>query len=397
METDAIFTSAVIRIKVIGVGGGGNSVVLRLAQDKLPGVELIAVNSDVKQLGALQTEGVATLQIGERLTKGRGSGGMAEVGREAALADERRLRAALRDADLVFLTATMGGGIGTGAAPVIAEYLRDMGILSIGVVTAPFSFEGRRKMRTAQEGIVQLQALMDGLIVVHNDNLLKIIEDKKMSMVNAFKASDEVLRQAILCITELLLTIGVINVDFADVRAIFQQSRSSDAILGIGVSENGRVIEAVQKAIASPLIERPLDGARGVILNISGNETLSLHAVTEATEYIDEHTHPNVNIIFGTVLDKEMGDKVRVTLVATDFVDSVVSALPPLNPRSLGERVANATANIMETQAEEDGEAPARAKSPVSAARNLDLSVPAFMEKKKDKTLPPFPSFSPQQ
>lgn len=397
METDTSFTSAVVRIKVVGVGGGGNSVVARLAQDRMPGVELIAVNTDAKQLGVLQAAGVSTLQIGERLTKGRGSGGDSKLGQEAALADENRLRSALRDADLVFVTASMGGGVGTGAAPVVARCLRELNILSIGVVTAPFSFEGKRKMRVALEGILQLQSLMDGLIVIHNDNLMKILEDRKMPMVKAFKAADEVLRQAIRCISEVILTTGVINVDFADVRSIFRQSHSSDAILGIGTSGQGRVIEAVQKAITSPLIERPLDGARGIILNISGDESLSLYEVTEATEFVDEHTHPDVNIILGTVIEKGMGDEVRATLVATDFVDSVVSALPPLPNRDLGRAVANASPNITESEERKapavsgnfSSDAASQAGKILPLPRWEELSVPDFMGKKK--TLPSWP------
>ena len=201
-----------------------------------------------------------------------------------------------------------------------------------------------------------------------------------MPMSKAFKAADEVLRQAIRCISEVILTTGVINVDFADVRSIFRQNRSSDAILGIGTSGEGRVIEAVKKAIASPLVERPLDGARGIILNISGDESLSLYEVTEATEFIDEHTHPDVNIILGTVIEKGMGNEVRATIVATDFVDSVVSALPPIPNRDLGRAVANASPNIAEPEERKASSASAE-KSPLPRGRE-DLSVPDFMEKK---------------
>lgn len=213
-----------------------------------------------------------------------------------------------------------------------------------------------------------------------------------MPMSKAFKAADEVLRQAIRCISEVILTTGVINVDFADVRSIFRQNRSSDAILGIGTSGEGRVIEAVKKAIASPLVERPLDGARGIILNISGDESLSLYEVTEATEFIDEHTHPDVNIILGTVIEKGMGNEVRATIVATDFVDSVVSARPPLPNRDLGRTVANASPNIAEPEERETSSAPVNLSSPTE--KNLpttgraDLSVPDFMEKKN-----PFPAW----
>ena len=314
---------AIVRIKVVGVGGGGNSVLLRLSEDKIPGIELIAVNTDAKQLSILNEAGIEAIQIGERLTKGRGTGGVASVGAQAAEAEISRLEAELRDADLIFITAGMGGGVGTGAAPVIARIVRQLGILSIGVVTAPFSFEGKRKQRIAQEGIAAMQTEMDALIVVQNDNLMKLPENKRMTLVQSFKAADSILRQAILCISEVILTTGIINVDFADVQTIFRKSDSSDAILGIGESVSGHVVEAVQHAIESPLIERSLAGARGIILNISGDDTLSLFEVNEAMEYISDHTHPDAEIIFGTVEDKSMGDKVRATLVATDFIDCV--------------------------------------------------------------------------
>ena len=246
-------------------------------------------------------------------------------------------------------------------------------------------------MQTANEGISRLQGLLDGLIVIHNDNLMKVINDRKTPLAQAFKAADDVLRQAIRCISEVILTTGMINVDFADVRAIFRQSRSSDAILGIGTNEEGRVIEAVKKAIESPLIERPLDGARGIILNISGDESLSLYEVTEATEFIDEHTHPEVNIILGAVIEKGMGNKVRATLVATDFVDSVISAAPPLTSRDLGKAVGNASPNV--TEPEEPGaQRKVQPAASLHSSRSPEISVPDFMEK---KTSPIFPAFSP--
>ena len=323
METLAAdIRKAIIRIKVVGVGGGGNSVLLRLAEDKIPGIELIAVNTDLKQLSILNDAGVDTVQIGDKMTKGRGTGGVAELGEKAAKSDLAKLERALRDADLVFITAGMGGGVGTGAAPVVAQIARRLGLLSIGVVTAPFSFEGKRKMRIAEEGIDALRGYLDALIVVHNDNLMKLPENKRMSLVDSFKAADGILRQAILCISEVILTTGVVNVDFADVVSIFRQSTSSDALLGIGESKNGNVVEAVQCAIESPLVERELKGARGLILNISGDSTLPLFDVNEAMEFVAAHTHADVNVIFGVIEDTTLSGAVRATLVATDFVDS---------------------------------------------------------------------------
>ncbi|MBR1761029.1 MAG: cell division protein FtsZ [Schwartzia sp.] len=323
METLAAgITKAIIRIKVVGVGGGGNSVLLRLAEDRIPGIELIAVNTDAGQLSTLKEAGIEILQIGERLTRGRGTGSVPELGMKAAESDAARLEMALRDADLVFITAGMGGGVGTGAAPVIAKLARKLGMLSIGVVTVPFSFEGKRKLRIAEDGVEALREQMDALLVVHNDNLMKLPENKRMTLVQSFKVADGILRQAILCISEVILTTGVVNVDFADVVSIFRQSNSSDALLGIGESQKGSVVEAVQHAIESPLVERDLKGARGLIMNISGDERLPLFEVSEAMEYVAGHTHPDVNIVFGTVVEPALGSTVRATLVATDFVDS---------------------------------------------------------------------------
>ena len=325
--TGSAIKNAIVTIKVLGVGGGGNSVLLRMAKDKLAAVELIAINTDAKQLAQLQQAGVTPLQIGEKVTKGRGTGGNLELGETAAKADEEKIRAALKGSDLVFVTAGMGGGAGTGAAPVVAKIAKDMGILTVGVVTVPFSFEGQRKQRLANEGIVKMQAHMDALIAVHNDNLMKLPENRHMSLVQAFAAADGILRQAIRCIAEMILTTGVINVDFADVTSIFRQSESSDALLGIGESSDGAV-RAVQLAVESPLVDKSLEGARGIILNISGDETLSLYEVNEATKYIYEHTNPDVNIILGTVIDEELGDRVRATIIATDFVDGMVIKAP---------------------------------------------------------------------
>ncbi len=322
-EGDMEIRKAVVKIKVIGVGGGGNNVLMRIAGKNYLDIELIAINTDASQLGTMQNIGVNTLQIGVGITKGRGTGGQMQVGEEAALADEEKIKAAISGADLVFVTAGMGGGVGTGAAPVVARFAKELGILTIGVVTVPFSFEGSRKKRIANEGIVRMRAHMDALIDVHNDNLLKLQENKKITMIQAFDMADGILKQAIRCISELILTIGVINVDFADVKSIFQQSESSDALIGIGESSRG-AIEAVQRAVESPLIEKSLVGARGIILNLSGNANMSLYEVNEATKYIYENTHPDVNIILGTVVDEELGDRVKATIIATDFVNGTV-------------------------------------------------------------------------
>lgn len=317
---DTEIKSAVVRIKVIGVGGGGNSVIERIAKENVLDIDLIAVNTDAKQLQHLPEVGVKTLQIGADLTKGLGTGAKFDLGEAAARADSDKIKTMLAGADMVFITAGMGGGTGTGATPVIAELAKDLGILTVGVVTVPFSFEGSRKKKVAASGLEKMREHMDALIDVHNDNLLKLETGHKLSLVEAFGAADGVLKQAIRCISELILTIGVINVDFADVKSIFQQSKSPEALLGIGESLDGAV-KAVQMAVNSPLIEKSLVGARGIILNISGNENLTLYEVNEATKYIYEHTNPDVNIILGTVVNEKFADTVQATIIATDFVD----------------------------------------------------------------------------
>ena len=314
---------AVVRIKVIGVGGGGNSVIARIAKENILDIDLVAVNTDAKQLQNLPQSGVKILQIGAGITKGLGTGASHDLGETAALADLDKIKSMLTGADMVFITAGMGGGTGTGAAPVIAKAARELGILSVGVVTIPFSFEGSRKKKIAQAGIEKMQMQMDALIAVKNDNLLNLQQGRKLSLVDAFYAADGILKQAIRCISELILTIGVINVDFADVKSIFQQSASPDALIGIGESKDGAV-NAVKQAITSPLIEKSLTGARGIILNISGNENLTLHEVNAASKYIYENTHPDVNIILGTVVQNTFGETVQATIIATDFVDGIV-------------------------------------------------------------------------
>jgi len=316
-----------VKIKVFGVGGGGNSVLMRMGQHNDLEIELIAINTDAKQLQLVDQAGVRCIQIGESLTRGRGTGGDAALGEKAAKAEEKKIKDALNGADLVFITAGMGGGTGTGAAPVVARMAKKMGMLSVGVVTVPFSFEGNRKKRTAMEGIVKMQSQMDALIAVENDNLMKLPENRRMTLVSAFEAADKVLKQAINCVAELILTTGVINVDFADVTTIFRQSDSSDALLGIG-SSNRSAMDAVKAAAESPLIEKGLKGARGVILNLTGDSSLSLYDVDEATRYIMDNSDEEVNIILGTVIDNSMGGKVQATIIATDFVDSVVMKSP---------------------------------------------------------------------
>ena len=375
---DTKIKRAVVTIKIIGVGGGGNSVIERIAEGNELDVELIAINTDAKQLAYMEEAGIKALAIGRELTKGLGTGGVADLGEAAAKGDEAKIKEVLKGADLVFVTASMGGGAGTGAAPVVAKIAKDMGILTVGVVTVPFSFEGARKKRVANEGIAKMQGNLDALIVVHNDNLMKLPENKHMTLVNAFKAADDVLRQAINCIAELILTTGEINVDFADLTSTFRQSQSGDALLGIGESQRS-AIEAVQKAVESPLVEKSLTGARGLILNLSGSERMTLDDVGEATNYIRENTHPDVNIILGTVIDSSMGQTIRATIIATDFVDGVV----------LKAQRMEAPESKLKTESIASLEPPSFMKQPTE-------KVPAFASR-SDFALPKFDPFHPKK
>lgn len=318
--------NAIVNIKVIGVGGGGNSVLQRIAKEKNSGMELIAVNTDKKQLETLAQEDITLLQIGGNVTHCLGCGGKVNAGEAAVRDDEDKIKDAIVGADMIFMTAGMGGGTGTGAMPVIAEIARSMGILTVGIVTIPFSFEGSRKKKTALAGVEHMRPFMDAIIVIQNDKLLELQADKKMSLINAFHMADSVLRQAIYCISELILTVGIINVDFADVKSIFKQNSNADAFLGIGEADGA--VKAVKAAIESPLIDRKIAGARGIILNISGSASLSLYEVNEATKFIYEQTDEEVNIILGTVIDQKLDKKVRATIIATDFIDDKETAIP---------------------------------------------------------------------
>ena len=313
-----------ITIKVVGVGGGGNNIVRCVREKYDLDITLVGINSDLRQLNTLHKQGVAVLPVGEKLTNGRGTGGRVEIAEQAAREEERAIRAMLAGSDLVIIAATMGGGFGTGAAPVVAEIVQDMGILSIGVVTTPFHFEMPRKMQTAQAGIARMQGHTDAFITIRNDNLLKIAPGRTMSFVDAFALADEVLRQTVGCVAELILTTGVINVDFSDVTTIFRQSAASDALLAIGEDETPQ--KAVRKAIESPLIDRGVDGARGIVLNLTGGPAMSLRDVDEAVHYIHKSAHPEVNVIVGLVVQEEMAGRVQATLIATDFDDEYIPA-----------------------------------------------------------------------
>ncbi len=302
-------------IKVIGVGGGGVNAVNRMIDAGLKGVEFVAVNTDAQAL--LMSDADVKLDIGRELTRGLGAGSDPEVGRAAAEAHREEIEEVVKGADMVFITAGKGGGTGTGGAPCIADIAKSMGALTIGVVTRPFSFEGRRRAVQAEQGIQRLKEKVDTLIVIPNDRLLTVANEKT-SVLNAFKMADEVLLQGVSGITNLITTPGLINTDFADVRMIMQNAGT--ALMGIGqASGENRAVVAAKSAISSPLLEASIDGARGILLNITGPSNLGLFEVNAAAEIIQAVAHPECNIIFGTVIDDELGDEVKVTVIAAGF------------------------------------------------------------------------------
>ena len=302
-------------IKVVGVGGGGSNAVNRMIEEGIQGVEFIVVNTDAQAL--MLSESPKRIRIGDKLTKGLGSGGDPEIGHKAAEESSDDLYEALKGSDMVFLTAGMGGGTGTGASPAIGQIAKEVGALTIGVVTKPFSFEGRRRQQVAEQGIEELKERVDTLIVIPNDRLLEIV-DKKASIQQAFGVADDVLRQGIQGISELITVPGLINLDFADVRSIMAEGGA--ALMAVGrASGDNRAEEAAQAAIASSLLDITIDGARGILFNVTGGPDLSLFEVNRAAEIIQETAHPDVNIIFGAVIDPDMEDEIQITVIATGF------------------------------------------------------------------------------
>jgi cell division protein FtsZ len=303
------------RIRVVGVGGGGCNAVDRMISEGLQGVEFLAVNTDAQAL--MLSRANTRVRIGEKLTRGLGSGGDPEVGRKAAEESAEELYNVLKGSDMVFITAGIGGGTGTGASPVIAQVAKEIGALTIGVVTRPFTFEGARRMKTSEAGIAKLKEQADTLIVIPNDRLLQIV-DKRASLQDAFSVADDVLRQGIQGISELITVPGLINLDFADVRTIM--SEGGAALMAVGRSSGEeRAREAAEKAISSELLDITIDGARGILFNVTGGSDLTLFEVNQAAAIIKETAHPDVNLIFGAVIDPEMGDDIRVTVIATGF------------------------------------------------------------------------------
>jgi cell division protein FtsZ len=302
-------------LKVVGVGGGGSNAVNRMIAASLRGVDFISMNTDAQALA--QSNAATKIQLGERLTKGLGAGGNPEVGLKAAEESRDRIAAVLKGADMVFVTAGMGGGTGTGAAPIVAECAKEAGALTVGVVTRPFGFEGRRRATQAERGLAELRAKVDTLITIPNDRLLAVV-DKKTPILEAFRVADDVLRQGVQGISDLIAVPGLINLDFADVKAIMLETGT--ALMGIGVGTgDSRCVDAAKCAIASPLLETTIEGAKGVLLNITGGPDMGLFEVTDAAAIVAEACDNDANIIFGAVIDERMQDQVRVTVIATGF------------------------------------------------------------------------------
>ena len=325
-------------IKVIGVGGGGNNAVNRMVDNQIKGVQFLAVNTENQVLELSKAD--VTIQIGEKVTKGLGAGANPQIGEEAAQESREEITKALEGADMVFVTAGMGGGTGTGAAPIVAECAKEVGALTVGVVTKPFAFEGKRRRAAAEKGIEFLTQKVDTIIVIPNDKLLQVV-DKKCSVSDAFSKADEVLRQGIKGISDLIQIPGLINLDFADVKTIM--TNQGEALMGIGegTGEN-RAADAAKMAINSPLLETSIDGAKGILLNLSGSSELGIFEVNEAAQIISDAADPDANIIFGSVIDESLGDKVQVTVVATGFGNNVKS-VPEFGKTTTTSRPASTT------------------------------------------------------
>jgi cell division protein FtsZ len=363
-------------IKVIGLGGGGSNAVNRMMEARFTGVEFIVANTDLQALRA--SPAAVKLQLGARLTSGLGAGSDPEVGRNAAQEDREQIKHVLAGADMVFVTAGLGGGTGTGAAPVVASVAKELGILTVAVVTKPFTFEGRKRAQQAETGMTELRAVVDTLIAIPNQRLLAVV-DRGTPLLEAFKVADSVLLQAVQGISDLILVPGLINLDFADVRTIM--SGMGMALMGAGTGKGEhRALDAAQKAIASPLLdETSIEGARGILINFTGGADLSIHEVEEAARIVQEAAHEEANIIFGAVIDESLHDEVRITVIATGFSDRKEAQSPSAGkvvdmPRPARGPVPGAWRRraVPDVRAEGD------------ASVEEDLDVPAFLRRQAD-------------
>ena len=363
-------------IKVIGVGGAGNNAVNRMVEAGIRNVEFVAINTDRQALSLSKAN--AKIQIGEKLTRGLGAGANPDIGAQAAEESRAEVAEALKGADRVFVTAGMGGGTGTGAAPIVAQTAKEMGILTIGVVTKPFTFEGKKRLFQADRGIDNLKGKVDTLVVIPNDKLLQVI-DRKTSIVEAFRMADDVLRQGVQGISDLIAVPGLINLDFADVKTIMLNQGMAHMGIGRASGEN-RAEDAAKQAIQSPLLETSIEGARGVIINITGGSDIGLHEANTAAELVQRSADPEANIIFGTVTDDSMGDEIQITVIATGFEkeDERRANLDDLVKNRWSERGNTNTMNTRNTTISSNTNT-----SQNSNVGNGDLDLPAFLRNKR--------------
>ncbi len=362
-------------IKVIGVGGAGNNAVDRMIEAGIKGVDFIAVNTDRQQLQ--KSKAATKIQIGEKITRGLGAGANPDIGAQSAEESRGEIAEVLRGADMVFVTSGMGGGTGTGAAPIVAATAKEMGILTIGVVTKPFTFEGKKRLSQAERGIENLKGRVDTLVVIPNDKLLQII-DRKTSIIEAFKMADDILRQGVQGISDLIAIPGLVNLDFADVKTIMLNRGMAHMGVGRASGEN-RAEDAAKEAIQSPLLETSIEGAQGVIINITGGEDLGLHEVNTAAELVQRSVDPEANIIFGTVTDTSMKDEIQITVIATGFEKDVA-----INPPSIS---MNNNNNVV-SKKWDPSKINSIPKSSTSTTNSQnDLDIPAFLRKNKAKNI----------
>ncbi len=368
------------QIRVVGVGGGGSNAVNRMIEEGLSGVEFVAVNTDSQAL--LLSDAPTRVRIGDKLTRGLGSGGNPEVGRKAAEESSDELYQVLEGSDMVFITAGIGGGTGTGASPIIANIAKEVGALTIGVVTRPFFFEGTHRSQTAQEGIKLLKEQVDTLIVIPNDRLLQIV-DKKVALQDAFRVADDVLRQGIQGISELITVPGLINLDFADVRTIM--SEGGAALMAVGrASGEDRAREAAEQAISSKLLDVTIDGARGILFNVTGGTDMTLFEVNEAAAIIKETAHPDVNLIFGAVVDPDMSEELRITVIATGFDQPTALPQSAQTTRIRRERPVTQSSGD-EPESFRSRPVPPKREEVSISSRSFDkddLEIPAFLRRR---------------
>ena len=375
-DMNSIFQNA--RIKVIGCGGGGGNAVNRMIEDGLKNVEFIVVNTDNQALRLSKAE--SKIQIGEKLTRGLGAGANPDIGEKAAEESKDMIKDAIQGAELVFITAGMGGGTGTGAAPVVAEIAKSLGILTVGVVTKPFPFEGRKRMIQADMGISNLMSKVDTLVTIPNERLLTLV-DKKTSLLEAFKKADDVLRQGVQGISDLITIPGIVNRDFADVKAIMSDRGLAHMGIGRGTGEN-RAIEAAKQAISSPLLETSIIGATGVLMNVTGGPDLSLHEIHEAGNMVQESTDEDAVFMFGAVIDEDLKDEIRVTLIATGFEGSINRKVSEILKEEILTTKTDVPKTINDDKKEESQEERKDFKKNNSNDKDDDYGIPAFLRKR---------------